>query len=172
MLLIMTIISEVISDLGARIAVLRRARALRQADLAVAAGVGRSTISEIESGSTTTEIGNYLRVLAALNVLEDMNLVGRLGAADLARGIGQRARVAPMRRGRQKRRKNDVINVDDFPELALLAWNRAIREVTGEEALALYEGNWRFVDPERMTPHEKELLDRLVREYGKGVLNV
>jgi len=116
----MRTVNEVISDLGARIAVLRRARALRQGDLAVAAGVGRSTISEIENGSTTTEIGNYLRVLAALNVLEDMNLVGRLGAADLARGIGQRARrarLAPMGRGGQKRRKDDVINVDDYPEL-------------------------------------------------------
>jgi hypothetical protein len=66
----------------------------------------------------------------------------------------------------------DIIRIDDYPQLALLAWNRAVRDIAGEEALALYEANWRFVDEAAMATHEKVLLDRLTRQYGRGVLNV
>lgn len=66
----------------------------------------------------------------------------------------------------------DIICIDDYPQLAVLAWNRAVRDIDGEEALALYEANWRFVDEAAMTAHERVLLDRLVRQYGRGVLNV
>lgn len=67
---------------------------------------------------------------------------------------------------------NDIITIDDYPELALLAWNRRERTIEGSEALDLYEANWRFVDPSRMTDRERQLVDRLVREYGHGVLHV
>lgn len=64
------------------------------------------------------------------------------------------------------------IHIDDYPELALLAWNRVVREVDEDEALALYEANWRFVDVQRLTTKEKALIDRLVQQYGHGVLHV
>ncbi len=65
-----------------------------------------------------------------------------------------------------------LINIDDYPELALLAWNRKVRQVAEDEALALYESNWRFVDLESITPRERALIDRLTVQYGHGVLNV
>jgi hypothetical protein len=65
-----------------------------------------------------------------------------------------------------------LIQIDDYPELALLAWNRAVREVEEDEALALYERNWRFVDVEHLLPQERALIDRLAARYGHGVLNV
>lgn len=40
------------------------------------------------------------------------------------------------------------------------------------EALSLYERNWRFVDQAAMPAHERELVERLVRDYGNGVLLV
>lgn len=69
---------------------------------------------------------------------------------------------------------NDIpmIRVDDYPDLALLAWNRALREIPEDEALALYEANWRFVDVEHLIPAERALIDRLANRYGHGVLNV
>lgn len=67
---------------------------------------------------------------------------------------------------------NDTLRIDDFPQLALLAWNRALREITGEEAFALYERNWRFVDAEHLTTTEAALIERLTTQYGHGVLNV
>lgn len=68
--------------------------------------------------------------------------------------------------------ETDIIRIDDYPALALLAWNRAVRTIAGEEALALYEANWRFVDEARLTPQERALIDRLAAQYGHGVLNV
>lgn len=65
-----------------------------------------------------------------------------------------------------------MIRIDDYPDLALLAWNRVMREIPEDEALALYEANWRFVDLEHLIPAERDLIDRLANRYGHGVLNV
>lgn len=65
------------------------------------------------------------------------------------------------------------IAVDQFPQLKSLCWNRPGDDaLTGEEALALYERNWRFIDTEALTTQEQALLDHLVVAYGNGVLNV
>lgn len=66
-----------------------------------------------------------------------------------------------------------MIDLNEYPQLRLIAWNRGEHAcVTEVEALALYEANWRFVDMASMPPHERSLLQRLVAEYGHGVLNV
>lgn len=64
------------------------------------------------------------------------------------------------------------LKIDEYPQLAILAWNRVVREIDDEEAFALYEHNWRFVDVEHLAPHEAALIDRLTQQYGRGVLNV
>lgn len=64
-----------------------------------------------------------------------------------------------------------MISIDDYPQLALLAWNRKVREITEEEALALYETNRQWVDRSLMNPRELSLLDRLVAELGRGVFH-
>ncbi|MBI4754433.1 MAG: hypothetical protein HY778_03210 [Betaproteobacteria bacterium] len=66
-----------------------------------------------------------------------------------------------------------MLRLSDYPQLRLLAWNRRDDDTIDErEALALYEANWRFVEPQHLTAAERELLDRLVREFGAGVLHV
>ena len=66
-----------------------------------------------------------------------------------------------------------TINVNDYPQLRQLCWNRPDDAVVdGETALVLYERNWRFVDRDAITPREQELLDRLVADYGNGHLMV
>ena len=65
-----------------------------------------------------------------------------------------------------------MINVDDYPNLSLIAWNRQRRLIDEEEALALYEANWRLVDVVNLAAEEQALIDRLVRTHGKGVLLV
>ena len=64
-----------------------------------------------------------------------------------------------------------VVDVREYPELALLCWNRSDRFVPAQEAFALYERNWRFVDQARLTPRERALIDRLAQRFGNGVLN-
>lgn len=64
------------------------------------------------------------------------------------------------------------IHIDDYPQLALLAWNRAVRVIDDDEAFALYERNWRFVDVEHFNANETALIEELKIKYGNGVLNV
>ena len=64
--------------LGGRINRARRARMLTQADLASKSGVSLSTLSAIESGSPTVQMGFYLGVLFALDVLDGLDKVAVL----------------------------------------------------------------------------------------------
>lgn len=59
----------------------------------------------------------------------------------------------------------------EFPELQAIAWSRdATRPIPAEEAFALYERNWRFVDQKRLTAREKLLIQNLANEFGHGIL--
>lgn len=63
--------------------------------------------------------------------------------------------------------------IGDLPQLRLIAWGRAPHDtISGEEALDLYERNWRLVDEAAMLSHERAVVDELVREYGHGILHV
>ncbi len=63
------------------------------------------------------------------------------------------------------------IQAAKFPQLNILCWNRPAGAVLdGPEALALYERNWRFVDPDALEPEEARLIDILAARYGKGML--
>lgn len=74
---------------------------------------------------------------------------------------------------RRPKNEDPALRLRDFEQLARVAWNRrAVRTVGARDALALYERNWRFIEPATMRRQEKDLLDFLVREYGGGVLHV
>ena len=66
-----------------------------------------------------------------------------------------------------------MIKLSDYPQLSLIAWNRQKESfVIEEEALALYEANWRWIDERTLTPKEQALIEQLVQKVGNGVLNV
>lgn len=64
-----------------------------------------------------------------------------------------------------------VIDIEAWPALKDLAWNRADRYIAAPEALALYERNWRFVDPALLEARERALIERLKDRYGAGVFD-
>lgn len=64
------------------------------------------------------------------------------------------------------------VRLADYPQLKLLAWNRCDDVIEGDEALALYERNWRYVDRAQLTEKEQQLIDQLVIQYGNGVFNI
>ena len=66
---------------------------------------------------------------------------------------------------------HQVLCIDNFENLRLLAWNRTGRFVTRAEAFQLYERNWRHVDLNGMSAEERELITKLKQEYGNGVIN-
>lgn len=65
-----------------------------------------------------------------------------------------------------------VVEVAAYPALADIAWNRRHRWILAEEAFALYERNWRFVDVAALQPAERQLIDNLVARFGNGVMHV
>ncbi|AZO24829.1 hypothetical protein EJ070_31965 [Mesorhizobium sp. M1E.F.Ca.ET.045.02.1.1] len=59
----------------------------------------------------------------------------------------------------------------EFPQLQVLAWSRdASRPIPAEEAFALYERNWRFVDQKSLTARENLLIRKLADKFGHGIL--
>ncbi|WFU09829.1 hypothetical protein QA646_02875 [Rhizobium sp. CB3090] len=69
--------------------------------------------------------------------------------------------------------KSAMIVPADFPELKMLVWNRdPLRPIPCEEAFALYERNWRFVETEKLTDREARLIRELTDAFGNGILLV
>jgi hypothetical protein len=64
-----------------------------------------------------------------------------------------------------------VVDLGRYPRLRELAWNRADRWIPARDALALYERNWRFIDPAGLAQDEALLVDRLKDRFGGGVMN-
>lgn len=56
------------TNIGNMVSVSRRARKIKQADLAVMAGIGMNTMVAIEKGVTTVQLGFYLQVMTALGI--------------------------------------------------------------------------------------------------------
>ena len=71
-------VRDTLRQLGERIVIARKAAEWRQVDLADHAGVSRSTLVEIEKGSPHVSIGNYLAILWALNILDDVDKIAIL----------------------------------------------------------------------------------------------
>jgi transcriptional regulator with XRE-family HTH domain len=64
------LIEQALVGLGERLALARKARELTQAELARLADVGISTVAALEGGHDGVAVGNLLKVLSALQLLE------------------------------------------------------------------------------------------------------
>lgn len=58
-----------------------------------------------------------------------------------------------------------------YAELARLAWNRdPSLPITGQEALGLYEANWRHIEAASLSNQERALIKLLTDRFGGGHL--
>jgi len=65
------------------------------------------------------------------------------------------------------------LRLADYPQLQLIAWNqRDDAPVEEEEAFALYERNWHYIDQANLSANERQFIEHLVRTFGNGVMNV
>jgi hypothetical protein len=65
------------------------------------------------------------------------------------------------------------VHIDDYPQLRAVCWSRRNGDTcTEQEALALYERQWRLIDQKALTPREQAFIDYLVKTHGNGVLMV
>jgi hypothetical protein len=60
---------------------------------------------------------------------------------------------------------------EELEQLRLLLWSRNDFEISEEEALALYESNRQWVEPEEMSETERRFFDDLVARLGRGVFH-
>jgi transcriptional regulator with XRE-family HTH domain len=65
----------ILRELGARLAKERLERNLTQAQLATQAGVSKSTVQRLESGSVATQLSGFIRVCRVLNLVERFELL-------------------------------------------------------------------------------------------------
>jgi hypothetical protein len=65
-----------------------------------------------------------------------------------------------------------ILILEEYPQLKMLAWNRALTTIGREEAFCLYEANWRWVEQDDVTEKEASLIKALTDEFGHGVMNV
>ena len=64
-----------------------------------------------------------------------------------------------------------LVRIANYPALAEIAWNRTDTWIPAEDALGLYERNWRFIDAAKLVPRERALIERLSLRFGGGPLD-
>jgi transcriptional regulator with XRE-family HTH domain len=137
----------------------QRRKALGIAAIAVAesTGMSRITLNRIERGEASVTIGAYLSVAEALS------LNFRLVDPQVKDATSSEAKV----------KLPSKIRIASYKQLKKLAWQlKGTQELTPQEALDLYERNWRHVDVAALDAREKKLLQSLLAAFGRERLLV
>jgi transcriptional regulator with XRE-family HTH domain len=146
--------------LGEQLRVKRKALRISAVATAGAAGLSRVTLHRIERGEASVTIGAYFNVATALGL--DISLASPTAAQAASAASTALRRALPQ-----------SIRLADYPQLQSLAWQLpGAQQLTQQEALGLYERNWRHLDTAQMSTQERALVTQLVQVQGKGVLLV
>lgn len=157
--------AAVLAALGERLRLARRRRKMTAQRVAVEAGITRVTLRRVEPGVL---MGTCLRVLATLGLAQDLILVARDDMFGRRLQDQELTRSAAPKTARAQR-----IRLADYPQLREVAWSTdQDADLTPREAFALYERNWRHIDRAAMSRRERDLVARLTKTVGKGVLLV
>lgn len=143
---------EQLSRLGQVLRRVRREQKVSAVAAAEAAGMSRVTLHRIEQGEPSVTAGAWVALAYALG----------LNLALVDPNAASQADTLPER-----------IRLDAYPQLKALAWQlHAVDEVSPQEALQLYERNWRHLDAAALSPGEVALIRTLTRSIGGGRLLV
>lgn len=144
-------------ELGALLRDRRKALGISAIATAEAAEMSRITLNRIERGEPSVVMGAYLSVAAALGL--NLELVDpqsrKTSASEALPKLPSKIRIA------------------SYKQLKKLAWQlKDTQELTPQEALDLYERNWRHVDVASLDPRERKLLQNLLAAFGRERLLV
>ena len=148
---------KALRELGQQIRNHRKRMKISAVVTAEAAGLSRITLYRIEQGEASVAMGAYLSVISALGLVLEL--------------------------GTQKQQKNrqdsppkkflKKIRIADYKQLKRLAWQlKDTKEISAQEALDLYERNWRHIDVEAMDAREQKFLKTLLAMFGRERLLV
>ena len=148
-----------LAALGERIRARRKALKVSAVDAAEAAGMSRVTLQRIERGEPSVTMGAYIGAATAVGLELDL-----VDPRERRRGAGGARNRPPL---------PSRIRLVDHPQLKKLAWQlHGVESLTPDEALGLYERNWRHVDAAALDPAERALVTALAAHLGGGRLLV
>ncbi|MDD7812450.1 helix-turn-helix transcriptional regulator [Mycobacterium sp. CSUR Q5927] len=151
---------KALAVLGGALRKRRRALGVSAVTTAETAGMSRVTLHRIEAGSPAVTIGAYANAAAALGLrltLEEPHAKSR----------------QPVRNATAQPTSAKTVRIGDFPQLHAIAWQlRPETELSGLEALQLYERNWRHVDQAAMHDAERAFVQQLADTHSGGILLV
>lgn len=140
--------------IGRQIRSHRKALGVSATTAAEAAGMSRVTWYRLEKGATSVTLGACLSALSVLGL--DLKMIQ---AADHAQGSDSEpnnTESIPVR-----------VAFADYPQLKQLAWQiHGVDTLSPQEALSLYERNFRHLDLEAMEIHERQLIDALRQVFS------
>jgi transcriptional regulator with XRE-family HTH domain len=144
-----------LAAIGRRIRAHRKRLGVNGTTAAEAAGMSRVTLYRIERGEPSVTMGAYIGALGALGLELDV--------------VDPNARAVPA----AKAALPATIRLAEYPQLKRLAWQlHGVDELTPEQALGLYERNWRHVNVDALEAHERSLVAALTSQLGEGRLLV
>ena len=144
-----------LAAIGQRIRIHRKRLGISGTTAAEAAGMSRVTLYRIERGEPSVTMGAYIGALSALGLELEL--------------VDPNAKAVPP----AKVALPAAIRLAEYPQLKRLAWQlHGVDELTPEQALGLYERNWRHVDADALEPHERSLVAALTSQLGEGRLLV
>lgn len=146
--------AEILMAIGAQIRTRRKALRISATVAAEAAGMSRITLHRIENGEPSVTMGAYLNAMTALGM--PFGVIPPAAPADQV--------ANEVRRGWLPAR----VRLADYPALKQLAWQVHGADVLSpQEALGIYERNWRHLDLSALTAQEQDLIDTLRQVFGE-----
>ena len=147
--------AEHLIALGEQIRAHRKALRISATTAAEAAGMSRVTLHRIEKGEPAVTIGAYVNASVALGL--NFGLVTPVELIETNRVVDREGWI-PAR-----------ICLMDYPQLKQLAWQvQGAETLSPKEAWGIYERNWRHLDEQTLTVHERQLVDALQLAFEGG----
>ncbi len=124
--------------------------------VASTAGISRVTLHRIERGVATVSMGSYMEVLWALGLKMTID----------------EALKPPMERNTLPRNTLPTrVVLAEYPQLNTLAWHIPnAKEISLLGAHSLYERNQRFLEPDQLQPHKRDLIQNLRAAFDNAYL--
>lgn len=147
---------KALQELGWRLREYRKKMKISAVATSEAAGISRVTLYRIEQGEPSVAIGAYISVVFALGLKLELNGI-----------VERKVKASDLQKIPKK------ISIADYKQLKRLAWQiKDSKTLSPEEALNLYERNWRHIDLKNIDEREKKLIYSLLSFFGRERLLV
>lgn len=148
-------IANQLITLGQQIRAHRKTLRISATTAAEAAGMSRVTLHRIEKGEPAVTMGAYMNAMTALGLnfglVAPAELIVSYDAVNREGWIPARIRLM------------------DYPQLKQLAWQvHGAVTLSPAEAWDIYDRNWRHMNEQALTEHERQLIDALRLAFSGG----